>query len=91
MANGPNGIGKGGKSFQDRELAAKVRTLSLQKMKDVLEGVGKLGKDINFQKAVILKLAGTVLPRLNEHSGEGGGEIPVGITITFKDGSPFPD
>lgn len=86
-----SGTGQGGKSFQDREMAAKVRRLSLERLKEILEGTGKYSKDKNFQKAVILKLAGTVLPRLNEHAGPDNGSIPIGIKITFKDGSPIPD
>lgn len=66
--------GQGGKSFQDRQLAADVRTLTLEKIQKILKG-----KRTKFQDALILKLAGTVLPRLNEVSGEGGG--PVEITL----------
>jgi len=73
MAN--NGTGKGGKTFNDRELAARVRTLTLEECERALKK--KKGK---LYEAVLLRLAGTVLPRLNEHSGEGGG--PVEITLT---------
>mgnify|MGYP001601363849 CR=1 FL=1 len=74
MARDSFHTGRGGRSFQDRELAARVRTLALEKIEEVLRG-----KDNVFRKAVILRLAGTVLPRLNEHTGEGGGPIPVQI------------
>lgn len=74
MAIGSSGTGKGGKSFQDRELAAKVRTLALETVYEVLQGKG-LGKDKQFKKAVLLKLSTTLLPRLNEHSGPNGGPI----------------
>lgn len=69
-----NGTGRGGKNFQDRELAARVRTLALEQIEKVLKG-----KESEFKKAVILRLAGTVLPRLNEHTGEGGKELPTPI------------
>jgi len=69
-----NGTGKGGKSFQDRELAARVRTLTLEKIERILKG-----KKSRFQEAVILRLAGAILPRLNEVTGEGGG--PVEVTL----------
>ena len=48
-----------GKSFNDRELAAEVRTLTLEEIKKSLQG-----DDIEFKKAVILRLAGSILPRL---------------------------
>ena len=63
-----------GKMFNDRELAAEVRKLALNEIKKALTG-----KDEEFKKAVILRLAGTLLPRLNEHSGEDGAPIPVAI------------
>lgn len=67
-----NGTGQGGKSFQDRELAAKVRSLTLDRILKILtKGNGRL------YEAVIIKLAGTVLPRLNEHSGPDGAPIPL--------------
>jgi len=79
MANPVNGTGKGGKSFQDRELAARVRSLTLQECeKALLKKKGKL------YQAVLLKLAGTVLPRLNEHTGEGGGPVEVGVIYLPK-------
>ena len=37
MPHEANGTGKGGKSFQDRELAARVRRLSLTRIKEILE------------------------------------------------------
>lgn len=67
--------GAGGKSFQDRELAARVRTLALTEIETIL----KRKKMDKLKEAVILKLAGTVLPRLNEHGGPDGSELPVPI------------
>ena len=61
-----------GKLFNDRELAAEVRTLTLNEVKKALQG-----EDIAFKQAVILRLAGSVLPRLNEITGEGGGPIQI--------------
>lgn len=71
--------GAGGKSFQDRELAAKVRNKALKDIYAVLteqKSVKKWGK---FKQDIVLKLAGTVLPRLNEHTGPEGKELPVPI------------
>ena len=58
----------------DRELGARVRRLTLRKIEAVLKG-----DDEEFKKAVILKLSSSILPRLNEVTGEGG--EPMKITI----------
>lgn len=70
-----NGTGQGGKSFQDRELAAEVRTIALAELKKVLKR--KKGK---LYEAVLIKLAGSVLPRLNELSGPDGQELHINVT-----------
>ena len=64
------GTGKGGKSFQDRQLAAEVRTLTLQEIKKAL-----LGDDEEYKKAVVLKLSTSILPRLNEVTGADGKDL----------------
>lgn len=66
--------GKGGKTLNDRVLAADVRTLSLRMIQKYLNG-----DDEDFKKQLILKLASTVLPRINEISGPDGGNIPLPI------------
>lgn len=72
--------GQKGKSFNDRELAGEVRTLTLTEIKKAL-----LGDDEDFKKQVILKLAGTILPRLNELTGENGGAIKIeGVDINVR-------
>ena len=74
-----NGTGQGGKSMQDREIASKVRQLSLQRIAEILErpAVQMSREDYELYKAILIKLAGTVLPRLNEHSGPEGTPIPI--------------
>lgn len=70
--------------YTDRILAQEVRSLTLKKIKAVLES----DEDKEFQKALLLKLASTVLPRLNEHTGgvdEEGNLTPV--LVKFIDGS----
>lgn len=74
------GTGKGGKSFQDRETAARVRSLALGEIEKVLTEQ----EDKDLYKAVLIKLAGTVLPRLNEHSGPEGQPIPI-MNLEDKD------
>lgn len=58
--------------MQDRELAARVRSLALNEMEKVL----KNPKHVLYGP-ILVKLAGTVLPKLNEHSGPDGGDIPI--------------
>ena len=72
----------GGKSLNDRRLAAEVRTLTLKKIKQILEmpEVKMKADDYEIYKAVLIKLSGTVLPRLTEHTGEDGNDIIVKIT-----------
>ena len=75
-----SGTGQGGKSMQDREQAARVRTLALSEIEKILK---KPSHKLYGQ--VIVKLAGTVLPRLNEHSGPDGDPIQHTITgMTIK-------
>lgn len=69
-----SGTGQGGKSMQDRELAARVRTLTLTEIEKVLKN-----SKHKLYGAVLVKLAGSVLPRLNEHAGVDGKELPVPI------------
>jgi len=72
--------GRTGKSFNDRELAGRVRTLTLEEIEKALKG-----NDMEFKKAVILRLAGNILPRLNHISGEDGGPIQIqGVDITIR-------
>ena len=70
-----------GKQFNDRVLAAEVRTLTLKEIKKALKGNNK-----RFKEAVILRLAGSILPRLSVINGdEEGGPIKVaGVEITVR-------
>lgn len=98
-----NGIGNsGGKSLQDRLLAAEVRNLTLEKIKEILmKPVVKMdSRDLHLHDEILVKLAGTVLPRLTELSGEGGGPILVAPTTkqevdkaihSFLNGKPRKD
>lgn len=66
-----------GKTLQDRILATDVRKLALKRIKDILEDEENIKYSKNFQEQLLIKLAGSVLPRLNEHSGEDGGPIVI--------------
>lgn len=87
MANTGSGTGQGGKTLNDRKLAAEVRTMSLRQMKAILEGkdAGKLPYTPMLHEDLLKKLAATALPRLNEHSGEDGGPIEItGVSINVR-------
>lgn len=69
-----------GKSFNDMVLAGQVRNLALGHLKKVLD---PKYKDKRFQKAMLLKLATTLLPRLNEHSGVDGKPLVISFDNAF--------
>lgn len=74
MARKGSGTGQGGKTYEEREIAKRVRNLALAEIERVLSN----RKD-KLYGPVLVKLAGSVLPRLNEHTGEDGG--PVEVTL----------
>jgi hypothetical protein len=76
-----------GVTLNDRNLAANVRTTSLNLILKYLNG-----EDEKYKKDLLLRLAGTVLPRLTEHTGEDGQPIIVQLSqsIAEKNGiTPF--
>jgi hypothetical protein len=66
--------------YTDRLKAQKLRSLAIDEMIEVLNG-----DDLDFKKQLLLRLAGGVLPRLNEHTGEEGGPINISFDPTFKE------
>jgi len=72
----------GGKSLNDRKLAAEVRTLALDKIKDILEMpiVKMETRDLDLHDSILLRLSGSILPRLTEITGEDGGAILLKAT-----------
>ena len=76
------GQGKGGVDMDKRDLANEARSLTLKEcIKHLKKGKGKL------YEAVLLRLAGSVLPRLNEHSGPEGKPIPILNILDHEDHS----
>jgi hypothetical protein len=77
-----------GVTLNDKKLAASVRTLTLGKIKKILETEYDKSTqldDYRFQRDLILKLAPTVLPRITELSGEDGGPIQIqGVDISIR-------
>jgi hypothetical protein len=71
----------GGKTKNDRELAARVRSLALTQIEAAL----KDDTDIEFKKELLLKLATGILPRLTEVTGKDGGPVQVqGVEIAVR-------
>lgn len=64
-----------GKMFNDRVLAAEVRSLALERVKELLKK--KKGK---LYEQVLVRLAGSLLPRLNEVTGEDGGPLIIELS-----------
>lgn len=93
-AGNQNAVGNsGGKSLNDRKLAAKVRNLTLQRIADLLETpVVKMSHDdYEFYKAVVVKLAGSVLPKLAEVTGEDGSPVVIQIAKEIADKNQIND
>ncbi len=74
---------------EDRKLAAQVRRLALGKIKTILErpAVEMNDKDKQLHDAILIKLTGTLLPRLNELTGEDGGAVQVTLIKYANDGN----
>jgi len=77
-------MAKGGQPQYRRELAGEVRDLTLNEIKKILLDTKCKNVDKNFRQAVVLKLAGNVLPRLNEHTGADGQELKLGFDGIFN-------
>ncbi len=72
-----------GKDFNDRVLAAEVRTLALYEIKKILKNPKS-----KYYGPILVKLAGGVLPRLNEHSGQDGEPIQIEM-VNYADTIQF--
>lgn len=85
-----NGTGQGGKSFQDRVLAAEVRSLTLNKIKSLFTRprVDMNAHDAELHDRILEKLAGSILPRINIMEGEDGGPMIIQIagSVAKKNG-----
>lgn len=73
------------KQFVSRELTGEVRKLALQEIRKVL-----LGDDSEFKNQVILRLAGQILPRIQENTGEDGGPIIIQVAKEIADKNETP-
>jgi len=68
-------MAQGGVPAYQRALAGEVRDLTLKEIKAILIDKNHETFSRDFRQQVILKLAGNVLPRLNEHTGEDGEKL----------------
>lgn len=78
------GTGQGGKSFQDRQRAAKLRNEVIDSLFLVMTDDPKVEGWSDYKKRIVEKLAGTVLPRLNEHSGADGEPLVITFDNALK-------
>ena len=79
MARQSSGVGQGGKSHQDREVAARVRSLALGEIEKILLGKGIYKEDTEFRKQVILRMSTSLLPRLNAGRDENERLFPSSV------------
>ncbi len=79
-----NGTGQGGKSFQDRVLAAEVRREGLNNVKLVLSDSPEVMNWSDYKKQLVLKLAPGLLPKLNEHTGADGEPLHISFDPSLK-------
>lgn len=69
--------GAGSPPLNDRVLMAHVRKVALREIRDVLDNRTD-PKTISDRKwELLIKLSPSLLPKLNEHSGEGGKPIEI--------------
>ena|SRR3990167_6462802 len=82
-----NALGnEGGRPRVDRTKSARLRGLAIDKMLELLEmpTVKMKADDYDLYKQVLVKLAGGVLPRLQEITGEGGGPVELSLSVADK-------
>ncbi len=72
--------GTKGVLFNDRQLAGQVRSIALDHLKKVLDPAYI---DKEYQKAMLLKIAPSLLPRLNEHTGADGEPLHLSFDNAF--------
>ena len=78
-----SGTGQGGKTLNDRKLAASVRTQALTDVLAVLQGKPEVEEWSDYKKQLLAKMSSSLLPRLNEHTGEDGEPLKLLYDSTF--------
>lgn len=75
----------GSKRTYDSTITKEVRNQTLGDILEVLKETPQSKKFGIFKKQMLLKLANTVLPRVNEHSGIDGDPIKIqGVEIIIR-------
>jgi hypothetical protein len=69
-----SGAGKIGKNYDERKLANDLRNLTIAECTKIMKKGNT--KENELFAPLLIKLAGNILPRLNEHSGADGKELP---------------
>lgn len=77
------GTGQGGKTLNDRKLAASVRTQALNDVLAVLQGKPEVEEWSDYKKQLLAKMSSSLLPKLNEHTGEDGEPINISFDNAF--------
>lgn len=80
-----------GRQFHDRERSAKLRTQVIDNLFLVLTDDPKVEQWSDYKKRIVEKLAGTVLPRLNEHTGADGAELKIVFDPVFNASPSSPE
>lgn len=77
----------------DRKLAAEVRRMTLNKIQRLFSMATNemTERELQLHDEVFKRLAGTVLPRLTEVSGEDGGVLRISFDPAFKQNDPTPE
>jgi hypothetical protein len=76
-----------GVGWNDRVLAGEVRTITLKKIKALFEipEEKRVGDKKRLHDAVLIRLAGNVLPKLNEISGPEGTDLKIVFDEAYSD------
>ena len=74
---------KGGHPYYSRILSADVRDLTLREIRRVLLDKRCKSHTKEFRQQLILRLAGSVLPRIQENSGPGGGPMEMNAQVVI--------
>src|SRR3990167_2637236 len=86
-------MAKSGVLAVDRDLAAEVRRMTLKKIKRLFDmSVAEMSeRELQLHDEVFKRLAGTVLPRLTEVTGEDGGALIISYDPAFKKDDTTPE
>ncbi len=68
-------------TFYKQKLSGEVRDLTLRAIKSVLLDIRCKNHSKEFRQQLLLRLAGSVLPRINENSGPDGGPMQAEVII----------